>query len=147
MKKLFYLLTLAVLITACGKDDVSINTNPKAIVGNWKSTYYYFDDKDSEIDIPNYNKYSYQESIRSEYRTFLADTACGLLVWEDSDKKNIYSYTINGDKIKSTGTCEINDDHISLVVSNMKKWGIIDNKLVIAWTTYNVTVYLVFEKL
>ncbi|MDR1349008.1 MAG: hypothetical protein LBJ63_11400 [Prevotellaceae bacterium] len=145
MKKLIYSISFALLVVACGKDDVDINTNPKAIVGNWKSTYLYADDKSSEIDFTKYNTYYYQEHPdRPAYVTFLADTACGMIYWDDDTKKNIYSYEIDGDKIKKSGNCEINDDNMLL---RAEKWSIVNNKLIIAYKDWNLTVYLVFDKL
>jgi hypothetical protein len=145
MKKLIYLIALAVLIAACGKDDeMIINTDPNNIIGNWKSTYCYFNNE-CEMDFTKYNTYYYQEYPYPRYVTFLEDPYCGMICWDDATKKNIYSYVINGDRISKTATCEINDDDM---VFRINKWSIINNKLIIADNCYmGIIAYLVFEKL
>ncbi|MDR2126732.1 MAG: hypothetical protein LBP63_07875 [Prevotellaceae bacterium] len=145
MKKLIYTLLIAASVIACSKEDeMNINTNPKNIVGNWKYTYGYVADNNSEIDFTKYNTYYYQESYKHVYLTFLADTACGMIYWSDnSTEKNVYSYAIDGDRIRTTATCEINDDRTFL---SMEKWSIIDKKLIIAHQDLNTTFYTVFHK-
>ncbi|MDR1349010.1 MAG: hypothetical protein LBJ63_11410 [Prevotellaceae bacterium] len=144
MKKLIYLLALAVLIAACGKDDVSIN--PKAIVGNWESTYYYCDIEPKEpgftdFDFFNYDKYSYIEE--STYLTFLADTACGMIY----ENKYIYSYEVNNGVIKKTRTCENNYSHPITPLFPNFHWRIVNNKLIRAYSTGAAVYYYVYVRL
>ncbi|MDR2127379.1 MAG: hypothetical protein LBP63_11205 [Prevotellaceae bacterium] len=147
MKKLIYTLLIAASVIACSKDDeMNINTNPKNIVGNWKCTYIYADDSNSEIDFTKYNTYYYQESSKPVYLTFLADTACGMIYWIDNrTEKTVYSYAINGDRIWKTATCEIHDADMTF---RTNKWSIIDKKLIMASGngSSNVIVYTVFHK-
>ncbi|MDR1199338.1 MAG: hypothetical protein LBK94_10095 [Prevotellaceae bacterium] len=151
MKKLFYLITFALLVACCSKDDVSINTNPKAIVGNWKSTYYYvqtdpsgtLEETFTGFDFTNYDKYIYQDWLMANYLTFLTDTDCSMILWNEAspEKKYIYSYEVNNGVIRGTHICEGNysfrDAH----------WGIVNNKLILAYYNKTSASYHVYVRL
>jgi hypothetical protein len=50
MKKLIYLIALAVLIAACGKDDETLNYIDNKLIGTWELEYYYYDKDCNNID-------------------------------------------------------------------------------------------------
>ncbi|MDR1349011.1 MAG: hypothetical protein LBJ63_11415 [Prevotellaceae bacterium] len=62
MKKLIYLLALAVLIAACGKDDATIiiKNIDSRLIGEWEVEYYYWDENGNPInfaDTATYNRF------------------------------------------------------------------------------------------
>ncbi|MDR1347346.1 MAG: hypothetical protein LBJ63_02800 [Prevotellaceae bacterium] len=60
MKKLIYLITFALLITACGKDDATIKNIDSKLIGTWELEYYYWDENGNPInftDTATYNRF------------------------------------------------------------------------------------------
>jgi hypothetical protein len=133
MKKLFYLLTTAIIITACSKDDAAPKHIDNALLGNWELEYYYRDDNDGDINIDNATDYA-KYSVGTGYHgiTFSADTACGFTQMY-IDGFEIYSYNTNSHSVYITHDCNTYhysysyDYHIGYPI----KYKLINNQLII----------------
>ncbi|MDR1198430.1 MAG: hypothetical protein LBK94_05380 [Prevotellaceae bacterium] len=104
MKKLIYLITFALIVACCSKDDATPNYIDNKLIGEWELEYYYRDDDDNDINIDNAE--NYQKFYSAPHTvTFNADTACG---FKDKYMSEYYinSYYVSNNNIHTTYFCE-----------------------------------------
>ncbi|MDR2653174.1 MAG: hypothetical protein LBC68_12845, partial [Prevotellaceae bacterium] len=161
-KKLLYLMTFALLITACSKDEVSINTNPKAIVGNWELEYFYrgerVDDSNQQIDIDNAERYTKIDAQYSHTLVFTDLSECGLTQRYTDTDYSIHTYKVNGDNIDISEPCEKNISNTDVLMFHLTlgypiKYKFKNGKLILgslidlyAGHTYNVAIYGFYKR-
>ncbi|MDR1347697.1 MAG: hypothetical protein LBJ63_04595 [Prevotellaceae bacterium] len=104
MKKLFYLISFALLVACCSKDDATPSYIDNKLIGKWELEYYYRDDDNNPINIDNAENYTKLLSA-PHYVIFNADTACGFRQ-DYIIGYYINSYTIEANKIKLNKLCE-----------------------------------------
>jgi hypothetical protein len=106
MKKIIYLFALAVLITACSKDDATPNYIDNNLIGTWELEYYYRDDDNNPINIDRYTDYEYFDAILHTI-TFEKDTTCGLILryYENNEYYSTWSYYVVNNNIYQPKVC------------------------------------------
>lgn len=140
MKKLFYTLILAVIITACGKDDNPTPPIDPKLVGTWELEYYYQDTANNPIEFDNAETYTrYDAELHSI--EFNADTACGRIEIYSCAKMTCSYYT-HQNQIISIESCSWWDNgycYINYFIGNNVNYKFKNNQLIIASNSQNIT--------
>ena len=139
MKNLFYIITLAVLVTACGKIDAE-----KKIIGTWQLQYIYLDDDGNPINLDKAETYTKVDDAQCPLYSliFTNSNECGLIGQYNNAQYARYTYEVNSNNINILERCEFNapavTQHIAQFLGNPIKYKLKNNLLIIG---YSITFY------
>jgi hypothetical protein len=137
MKKIIYLTAFALIISACGKDDVNSTNN---LIGTWELEYFYRDSENNQINFDNATMYErFDANYPPHTLTFTDVNECGLIEKFNNTDYQTHTYKINNNNIN----IEICESHLTGTPNHLLghsiKYKISNNLLILA---HVITIYM-----